>query len=244
MVALADGSVKALPSRRQPGRQPERVGVPGTACANRRALRPPVRATIKEAQTTKPQTLRWLRLASQRFIGTPIPIPGVQGQRECTALKRAVSSAMIRGMKRLLIALAFAAAAAFGWAQAPDPKRTPIEEFHGEAIYGMLSCQIEVRKALAMVELREQDSIYTTLDPCIDKAKGATKKLFPAALARFAKKPESARLLKDYYAAWLRAMDALRPAADETMRAFQARQAAAQQRAEDIWARFEIEAGL
>lgn len=36
-------------------RQPERVGVPDSPCENRRVLRLPIRAAIKEARTKKPQ---------------------------------------------------------------------------------------------------------------------------------------------------------------------------------------------
>ena len=58
------------------GRQLERVGLPDTACANRRALRPPIRAaknggTDNEAADSAVQKLR---LASQRCFRRPIPI--------------------------------------------------------------------------------------------------------------------------------------------------------------------------
>ena len=58
------------------GRQLEWVGVPGTACANRRALRPPIRAAKTGGTDNEAAGFlrRKLRLASQRFNGRPIPI--------------------------------------------------------------------------------------------------------------------------------------------------------------------------
>lgn len=94
---------------------------------------------------------------------------------------------------------------------------------------------------LSELELSE---LYTTIDACQKKAKAEVKKLFPKANAAVANKPTASNLLKDYYAAWLSALDGITPDANERKVDYDNRQGEASRKADAIWNRFEIEAGL
>jgi hypothetical protein len=130
------------------------------------------------------------------------------------------------------------------WVFADTEKRTPIVEFRGTSQFHLLTCQIRAKTALIEVELGKIMEPYSPISACIKEGRDALKKLFPRANATVTKNPAASKLLKDYYAAWLSAIDGISPEATERKITYENWQGEAVRKTDEIWNRFEIEAGL
>jgi hypothetical protein len=126
---------------------------------------------------------------------------------------------------------------------AAEEKQTPTDAFRGQTQHQMLMCQTEEKIAVNKAELGEEGGI-AKVGSCIKNAKVEAKKAFGPALKVVAKNREATKLLKDYYAAWITAINGIIPGASETKGGYSRRQAAAEEKYDAIWNRFEVEAGL
>lgn len=134
---------------------------------------------------------------------------------------------------------------------AGDERGTPIEEFRGRSLYLLSNCQVRSKHAILEAQimelragrpgvLREKPSAISI---CQKEARAELKKIFPKAAAMVSKKPTALKLLKDYYAAFLTALGGIDPEASELETDYEKRQGAAFRKGDEIWNRFEIEAG-
>lgn len=152
---------------------------------------------------------------------------------------------LIHRTPRNIIAIAISLLISFS-ATAENEKRTPIEAFRGTSYFQLLKCSGEAKIAFLKVELGElkELEVYSSISDCQKEARSELKKLFPKASATVAKKPSASKLLKDYYAACLAALDGISPGSSELKFAYEKRQDEAGRKVNEIWNRFEIEAGL
>lgn len=132
---------------------------------------------------------------------------------------------------------------------AEEDKRTPVEEFRYITKWSLTLCQAKAKSSFHKVEMAEftgRPFTYQEADleiaACLKEERAEVKKLFPKALAQVVKKPAAAKLLKEYYAVWLTALDDIPLGASELMAAYYKRQNEASRIATDAWYRFEIEA--
>lgn len=139
-----------------------------------------------------------------------------------------------------IIALTFAA----GTVSATEEKQTPTDAFRGTTQFQILKCQLSTKSALLQVEMGQLENALPVISACLKEGRADVKKVYGPALAKVSKQPAAAKLLKDYYAAWLTAFDGVSPQPSDTKRSYQQRQEAAETRYDEIWNRFEIEAGL
>lgn len=127
---------------------------------------------------------------------------------------------------------------------AEEDNRPPLEQFQGGTHFNLLNCQIAALTANAQIALGTLSEPYSTIGICVKEGKAAVKPLFPKAIAPFASKPEASKLLKEYYAQWLTAMDGIKPNIDEREVNYEARQKDGERKLNEAWHRFEIEAGI
>jgi uncharacterized low-complexity protein len=122
-------------------------------------------------------------------------------------------------------------------------KRSPTDEFRGQTQYQIMMCSLKVKLSISEAQL---GTTKPENDPakCIKEGKAEVKKVFPAALKSVSKNPVAGRLIKDYYAAWLTAFDAILPRPDDLKVDYERRQAANEAKYDEVWNRLEIEAGL
>jgi hypothetical protein len=146
---------------------------------------------------------------------------------------------MIRIFTAISIAsVSFAASAAL-------PK--PVEAFYQETNGTIMLCQISEKTALNKAQLSGApdglSQAVAEIGKCIREGKATVKAKWPAALALVSKKPTAAKLMKDYYASWISAMDGVMPGLSEPAGRYSQRQESMQAKYEEIWNRFEIESG-
>jgi len=89
-----------------------------------------------------------------------------------------------------------------------------------------------------------QAGTFDRVNECMESSRSLAKTLFPQALGTVSTKPEATKLLKEYYATWLTALNGVPPAIQERKTDYAQRQTLAEQKAEQAWNRFEIEADL
>lgn len=118
----------------------------------------------------------------------------------------------------------------------------PVDVFREQSTYQIVNCQ-NVQKAMAIKPEVSYEQAIFEMAKCVKYGKAEVRKTFPAALAAAAKKPDAAKLLKDYYAAWITAIDGIMPNGRELKIAYEQRQIASESKCGEIWNRFEIEAG-
>ncbi|MCC2954532.1 hypothetical protein LK542_02755 [Massilia sp. IC2-477] len=139
----------------------------------------------------------------------------------------------------VLPALFFSAALS---AQATE-KQTPTDAFRGQTQYQIMMCSLKVKlfasKSTLGTATAEDDPAK-----CIKDGKAEVKKFYPAALKNVSKNPSATKLIKDYYAAWLTAFEAVPPRSDELRIDYERRQAASEAKYDEIWNRLEVEAGI
>ena len=129
-------------------------------------------------------------------------------------------------------------------ATAQEKKKTPLQEFGGTTHFHLMMCQIKARTAFSRVELGEIPEAQSPISACRTEAKDSVKVLFAPALAQVAKKPETSRLLKEYYAQWMTLLDGVSPDANERKISYERRQGEAARKLDEHWNRVAIEAGL
>ncbi|MBC7860310.1 MAG: hypothetical protein H7Z39_16375 [Burkholderiaceae bacterium] len=125
-----------------------------------------------------------------------------------------------------------------------EEKLSSIEAFKEQTAYQLMMCRIQTQIALGEVELGKTDSPWEKIGACLKAGRIETKKLFSPALAKVSKKPTAAKLLKDYYAAWITSFNGISPEPGERKMAYEQRQTSAEAKHDEIWNRFEIEAGF
>lgn len=125
-----------------------------------------------------------------------------------------------------------------------DEKQTPTDAFRGATQFHMLMCKIKTQTEINKVQLGESTNAVPAISSCIKEGRIGAKKAYPPALNAVSKRPAAAKLLKDYYAAWLTAFDSVIPAPNETKAHYEQRLVDAESKYDEIWNRLEIEAGL
>jgi hypothetical protein len=125
-----------------------------------------------------------------------------------------------------------------------EETRTPTDAFRGETQYHAMMCQLKVRSMSNKIELEQAIEPEDSPGKCIKDGKASAKKFYAKALSSVSKNPAASRLLKDYYAVWLTAINGVLPNVSETKVAYGRRQEAIEARYDEIWNRFEIEAGI
>lgn len=123
-------------------------------------------------------------------------------------------------------------------------KRSPTDEFRGQTQYQIMACSLKVKLALLRTQAGTAQNVEDDPAKCIKDGKSEIKKVFPAALKSVAKSPTAGRLIKDYYASWLTAFDAILPRPDDLKIDYERRQAANEAKYDEIWNRLEVEAGI
>lgn len=125
-------------------------------------------------------------------------------------------------------------------------RKTPVDEFDSSTTYSLLNCSIQTTLAFAKVDAGTftVEEAQSSIRKCIDDGKSEAKKLFPKANAQVAKKPAASKLLKEYYAVWITALDGVSPNLTERKIDYNRRQSESSRRVKEAWNRFEIEAGL
>jgi hypothetical protein len=140
-------------------------------------------------------------------------------------------------MKKLLAAVSFFAALS---SHAAEQTQTPVEEFRQLTLKQSFTCQSTQRIAELNSQLGKAGSA-NALQDCIDSSKALAKTSFAPALKTVSKNKAAVALLKDYYAAWLTAMDGIVPGAGERNIDYTQRQQAAEGNYKAIWSRFAVE---
>jgi hypothetical protein len=125
-----------------------------------------------------------------------------------------------------------------------EEKSDPLDTFRVQTQFQTLMCRMETHAAILQVQLGKLDDAVPAMRICIKKAKAELKNIYPAALKAVAKKPAAAKLLKDYYASSLTALEGVAPNTSETKQGYAVRQDAADAKNREVWNRFEIEAGI
>lgn len=125
-----------------------------------------------------------------------------------------------------------------------EEKQTPADAFRGETQFRAMMCQIKVRTASSKIELGQTVAPEDSPGKCIKDGKASVKKFYAKALSTVSRNPAASRMLKEYYAVWLTAIDGLLPGVSESKNAYGQRQAAIEARYDELWKRFEIEAGI
>jgi hypothetical protein len=141
----------------------------------------------------------------------------------------------------VLLFMAFSASSAFA---EQTEKRTPIEEFRGATQFQLIKCKLEATSAILKVELGEINDAYSPIATCQKEGRAEIKKKFIKANAKLAHNTSASKILKDYYAAWLSAFNGITPEAGELKVVYEKRQSDLNRKADELWSRFEIEAGL
>jgi hypothetical protein len=121
---------------------------------------------------------------------------------------------------------------------------SPLQAFKSQTDYQTLSCTITAKTALIKVELKEIDNAYTPINACIKDGKLETKKTFQKALQSISKKPQSVRLLKEYYSMWLTSFDAIVPQSNDRVIDYKQRMSELEVKVNAAWNNFEVEHGL
>ena len=140
-------------------------------------------------------------------------------------------------------------ALAFSGASATPENVSALEKFRTATAVSQRLCALSAEHALLKAEIERAEkavtaNAYEEIGACIARAKVDAKGAYAKGLAAVARKPAAARLLKDYYAAWLASLQSLAPDTSDTKSTWDRRQAEAARRTDEIWTRFEVEAGL
>ena len=125
---------------------------------------------------------------------------------------------------------------------AKEAKTNTAIEFMQTANYQLLICGIKAKTAFLEVELGKETSSHSIIGACQKEGRSEVKNLYPKANAQFAKKPAASKALKDFYVAWLAALDGISPSISERKIDYERRQGDASRKADEAWSRFEIEA--
>lgn len=122
-------------------------------------------------------------------------------------------------------------------------KQSPTDAFRGETQFQMLTCGLKVKISIQEAQLGKET---TDNDPakCVKDGKAKVKKLFPIALKSVSKSSAAGKLIKEYYAVWLTAFDAVLPRPGDLTIDYERRQAANEAKYDEAWNRLEIEAGI
>jgi hypothetical protein len=119
----------------------------------------------------------------------------------------------------------------------------PAAQFHEQAQYQMVMCTVKAKTALLKAELGDGDP-WADIGACLRAGRADVKKVFPKAVTSVTRNPAAAKLLKDYYAAWITTFNGIAPNPSERKTAYEQRQLAAETRNEELWNRFALEADL
>lgn len=144
-------------------------------------------------------------------------------------------------MKKAVVLVAFATICMGAIA---EEKQTPTDAFRGETQFRIMMCQIKVRSNSNKIELGQSIAPEDSPGKCIKDGKDSAKKFYAKASAAVAKKPTAVKILKDYYAVWLTAIEGVLPGTSESKGEYGRRQAAIESRYDELWNRFEVEAGI
>lgn len=129
-------------------------------------------------------------------------------------------------------------------ASASSDAKNPTTTFSDSAQESMLVCKLQYRAYAFLVSMGGGEDKADPSDECISSSKISIRPEFKAALSQQAKNKSAQSLLKDYYAAWLSAMDGIKPSSGEREIMYSNRQAETERRLAELWNRFEIEAGI
>lgn len=125
-----------------------------------------------------------------------------------------------------------------------EEKQTPTDAFRGATQYHILICKIKTQTELNKVELGESANAIEPIAACIKEGRAGAKKAYQPALSKVSKNPAAAKLLKDYYAAWLTSLEGVMPQPSETKLRYSQRLEASEAKYDEIWNRLAVEAGL
>ena len=91
-----------------------------------------------------------------------------------------------------------------------EEKQTPTDAFRGETQHQLFMCRIQEKIAANKIEMGETGAL-SGLGECIKNGKLEVKKTFAPALKVVAKNSAASKILKDYYGAWLTALNGVMP---------------------------------
>lgn len=112
-----------------------------------------------------------------------------------------------------------------------------VTQFVAQALHGYATCT-----GTGVLDLLNQAEAMPQTQACLVHARTTLAPLYPTALAAVQAQPGSVTRLKDFYAAWLSALEGLRRGPGEQASAYHGRVAAGQRRLSELGARLELEA--
>ena len=138
-------------------------------------------------------------------------------------------------MKKLIVAALLALPGSVVLAQAPD-----VKEWGKETIRSYEACSFVGTAAKIMNRVGAED--ITKSRNCVDVKVQQAKAAFDAMPQP--RKPSASAALKDYYDAWIAAMRSVPGRLADSSHSSDSAATSTKQRLNELWARFEIEAGL
>lgn len=147
-------------------------------------------------------------------------------------------------MYRLLTLVIFVASSCLLSFQAvAEGKKNALEEFMVESSYQRTICSAKALGAIAKVEMGQMDAL-SDIAKCRDEGRAELKKQFPKARAMVAKPPSALKLLKEFYAASIAALDDMYPDLNLPKIDYERRQGEDSRKLDGLHNQIEIEAGL
>ena len=128
---------------------------------------------------------------------------------------------------------------------AQEVNAQPIDEYRSNTAIGLLTCRMSLKFAAAFAEADAERR--EKVDPkmgdwrgCIQKQRAETLALFKRA-STATRKPAMRDALKNYQVVWAAMMEGIAPSSDERKIDYERRQAAADTKLNEAWAKVEIE---
>ena len=149
-------------------------------------------------------------------------------------------------MYRLLTLIVFAACSSLLPLQARacgEDKKNALDEFMVTSSYQRTMCMFTALGAIAKVEMGQADAL-SEIAKCRDEGRAELKQLFPKARAMVAKNPSALKLLKEFYAASIVALDDMYPDLNLPKIDYERRQSEDSHKLDVLQNQIEIEAGL
>lgn len=147
-------------------------------------------------------------------------------------------------MYRLLILVIFAAGSCLLSLRAvAEGRKNALDEFMVTSSYQRSMCSATALGAIAKVETGQTDAL-SEIAKCRDEGRAELKKLFPKARAMVTKKPSALKLLKEFYAASIVALDDMYPDLNLSKIDYERRQSEDSHKLDGLQNQIEIEAGL
>ncbi len=145
---------------------------------------------------------------------------------------------------RILTLIVFAAGSSLLPLQAiADGKKNALDEFMVTSSYQRTMCMFTAFGAIAKVEMGQADAL-SEIAKCRDEGRAELKNLFPRARAMVAKNPSALKLLKEFYAASIVALDDMYPDLNLPKIDYERRQSEDSHKLDGLQNQIEIEAGL